>query len=265
MRAPHRPCTGSLSPSAPAMRARRLLGIVILQLLFCPLLPAADPPPPPVQHDAHDIRIALRVRRALAQDTELSRHSIFVAVQKGNTTLWGRLPNEALAKRALQVARRIQGVMQLRSEFTIGPVEPNRDDMPRLPTAIAVPFTEPRPGKRDPRPPGVLAGSSKRPRPSLDDAAWLGQPIARKPAADSAATLLPPRSLEAKDDLPSAVTHLIQGDVRLDGVRAESRGGVVTLSGTASRMEHVLELARQVSRLPGVKEVVVEGVRVAPR
>jgi osmotically-inducible protein OsmY len=266
MRAPHRPRTGSYSPSALALRARVMLRIVLLALLFVPSRSAAEPPPPTALHDARDIRIALRVRRALAQDTELAQFSVYVSAVQGKVTLWGRLPNEAVVQRALQIARCIQGVLQIRSEFTVGPVEPNRDETPRLPTAIAVPHAGTQPGRRDPHPAGMLAGSAKPIRPSLDDAAWLGQPVVHKPpAADSAATLLPPSPRKNHDDLASAVTRLIQADVRLEGIWGEVREGVVTLGGHVARMEQVLELARQVAQIPGVKQVVVEGVRVAPR
>jgi hypothetical protein len=76
--------------------------------------------------------------------------------------------------------------------------------------------------------------------------------------------LLTPRPLENKETLKSAIERVIQSDVRYAGIRYDERAGTVKLSGTAARMEHVMELSGQVARLPGVKEVVVESLRIAP-
>ena len=96
----------------------------------------------------------------------------------------------------------------------------------------------------------------------------MGRPERRRNREDdpaSAAVLLPPRPAKIKADIASAVARLTASDVRFAGIRSEERDGVVTLSGSAARMDHVLDLARQVSRLAGVNEVVVENVHVTPR
>ena len=82
---------------------------------------------------------------------------------------------------------------------------------------------------------------------------------------DNAAALLPPRPLEKTADLRTAIDRLLRSDVRFTGIRPEERDGVVTLSGKAQLLDHVMELAGQVARLPGVNEVIVEGVRITPR
>lgn len=258
MRAPHRPTTGSPSPSARMARARRLLMLGLLALLFRPSILHADPP---ARHDPHDIRIALRARQVLAQDAELARYTICVTVRRGIVTLWGRVPSEGLAERAVQSVRRVPGVYQARSDLVIGPVEANRDEMPKLPRAIALPaLDEPAP-KRDPRSRGVLAGNSREPLPTLADAAWIGRPEPRKDSAAPPAVLLPPRFGAEKETVTSAVARLLQSDVRFAGVFAEEREGIVTLRGGVAGMDHVMDLAGQISRVPGVKEVIVENVR----
>ena len=96
----------------------------------------------------------------------------------------------------------------------------------------------------------------------------MGRPERRRRSETDvapAAALLPPRLAEIKADIGSAVARLIASDARFAGIRGEELHGVVTLSGSAARMDHVLDLARQVSRLAGVNEVVVENVHVTPR
>jgi osmotically-inducible protein OsmY len=238
-------------------------------LLLCPFLVAADSSPPAAQHDVHDIRLALRVRRALAQDTELARFPVNVTVKQGVVTLWGQVPSEALASRAAQLARRIQGVFQVRRELEIGPVEPDRDETPRLPdaTRISAPLG---PARGNSRPRGVLAGNpheDRTPPSALGDSAWIGPPITRKdPSAEAGppAVLLAPQPLRKLEPLKDALDHLVRSDVRYARARAEVQNGVVTLSGNVSAMEHAMELAKRAAQLPGVKQVVVEGIRVTP-
>src|SRR5262245_17152768 len=89
-------------------RFRTLAAFTALFLL--PGLLDADQPTLPVQHGTHDIRLTLRCRRALAQDSELVRYTLCVTVRKGVATLWGRLPDQGLADRAVQIIRRVPGV-----------------------------------------------------------------------------------------------------------------------------------------------------------
>jgi hypothetical protein len=184
-------------------------------------------------------------------------------------TLWGRVPNEALAGRAAQLTRRTQGVFQVRSELEIGPVEPDRDETPRLPDAsrISAPLG---PAKGNSRPRGVLAGNpheDRTPPPALGDAAWMGRPLPRKDSSGATgppAVLLVPRPLQKTETLKDALDRLVRSDIRYAGIRAEVRDGVVTLSGNVATMEHAMQLARQTAQLPGVKQIVIEGVRVTP-
>jgi osmotically-inducible protein OsmY len=267
MGARYPPDTGCSSSSALSSRARLAVVLASLAIFVIPSLLAADSPAP-AQHDPHDIRVTLRVRRALAQDADLSRFNLSVSVRSGIVTLGGRVPNEGFAQRAKEIAGRVQGVFQVHTGLTVGPVEPERDEAPRLPTSIPIPMADVPSGSRDPRSRGVLAGKAREPRPSLEDAARMGRPEPRKPtAADpgNAAVLLPPRPLEMSDDLVTSVNRLIGTDVRFAGIRAETDGGIVTLSGTARLLDHVMELASQVARLAGVKEVIVESVRITGR
>jgi osmotically-inducible protein OsmY len=62
-------------------------------------------------------------------------------------------------------------------------------------------------------------------------------------------------------DLIRAVESLRLGDQRFRRIHAEVKSGTVYLSGTVCQLEHVSELARSLSRLPGIKGVVVGQVQ----
>jgi osmotically-inducible protein OsmY len=252
--------TGTVRPSASSLRAAGKCAALFACLLWCSPLLAQDAS---AQPNAHDIRIALRARRALSQDAELGRLNIGVSVRQGVVSLWGRAPTEALARRAEHKVGKVQGVFSVRSELRIEPVERERDETPTLPLSIHMPTIGPLPGARDPRSPGVLAGNPREREPgppSLRDAAWLALPV---PAQAPPAMLLNPRPADPSEELKAAVERVIRSDARFAGVRAEVREGVVTLRGTVAVIDHAMELARQVSRLNGVESVVVEQVRAA--
>jgi len=264
MRAQSQPPAGRHPASMLGVRSFSIAGTIVVLMLFPSAAPAGEPAPSTNQHDPHDIRIALRCRQALGQDAELSRYAVCASIRQGVAVVWGRLPTEAMVQRALQVAQRVPGVLQAKSDISIGPVDPYRDETPRLPRSIAVPFaSEPVP-KNDPRARGILAGNAHAPRPMPTDPAWMERPQPReKTDGDSSppAVLLPPRASDKETGSRSAIARLIAADVRFAGIRCEENQGVVTLSGSVARMDHALDLARQISRLPGIREVVVERVR----
>lgn len=253
--------TGTVRPSAPGLRAISACAVLVGCAIFGPSLHAQNTS---ARQDPHDIRIAVRARQALGQDTELGRLNIGVSVRQGAVTLWGRAPTVALAERAKDKVKHVPGVFSVRSDLRIEPFEPARDEMPTLPLAIRVPSSTSPPTGREVRPPGVLAGNPHAYEPKaspLGDAAWLAPPVA---AQEPSAVLMTPRPADASEDLKTAVTRIIQADARFARVRPEVREGVVTLRGTVGLVEHAMELARQVSRLPGVESVVVDQVRTAP-
>src|SRR5215831_6999245 len=222
MRARNQPFAGRSSPSALGLRLGQLVAVVISALLLASLMGAADGPPVAKLHDPHDIHAALRCRRAAGQDTELARYAVCVTVRQGVATLWGRLPDERLVRRAVEIVQRVPGVFQVRSEVVVGPVEPDRDETPNLPKPITIPvITQPSKNteaisRHEPRSRGVLAGSPRDPKPAHADAAWLGRPEPRRKSEDdpaSAAMLLPPRPAEIRADVVSAVARLISGDL----------------------------------------------------
>jgi osmotically-inducible protein OsmY len=213
------------------------------------------------RQDPHDIRIAVRARHVLSQDSQLADLNIGVSARQGAVTLWGRAPTQALAERARAKVKQVPGVFSVRSDLRIEPFEPQREVMPTLPLAIRVPSSSSPPSGRDLRSPGVLAGQQRErepDRPSLRDAARLAQPV---PTQEPPAILMTPYPAEASDELKAAVVRIIHSDARFARVQPEVREGIVTLRGSVNLIDHAMELARQVSHLKGVESVVVDQVR----
>lgn len=208
----------------------------------------ADAPP-----ELHDIRISLRVRKALSADPELGRYNVGVTLRQGTATLWGVLPSDALVRRAVARAQQVQGVLAVKSELRVAQTtEPKLDDKPPdLPAVLGTP--------KPSRHPGLLTGE---PRPGSPPGPGVSL-LAPVPANDPPAAILLPRPLNRAAELTAAVMRLREGDVRFRLVQVEVRDRAVLLSGVVARQEDIVELARLVSRLPGVGQVVVENVRAA--
>jgi hypothetical protein len=70
-----------------------------------------------------------------------------------------------------------------------------------------------------------------------------------------------PTSSQTSFSLFQAIETVRLADRRFRGIRVEVRGDAVFLRGTVYRWEHLYELARSVSRLPGVRRVFFEEVQ----
>jgi osmotically-inducible protein OsmY len=87
-------------------------------------------------------------------------------------------------------------------------------------------------------------------------------PSPRLPLSPASAGAETPDSTDSSSArLTKAVDAERLKDERFYQVRPEVRGGVVYLRGTVYRAEHIYELARSVSRLPGVERVVLENIQ----
>jgi osmotically-inducible protein OsmY len=65
--------------------------------------------------------------------------------------------------------------------------------------------------------------------------------------------------------LLQAVESLRRKDDRFEQIRPEVKGGVVYLRGAVKHSEHLYELARAISVLPGVERVILEGSQTSPK
>jgi hypothetical protein len=87
-------------------------------------------------------------------------------------------------------------------------------------------------------------------------------PFTSTAAGTVPAALPSTRSLPQTDSrLAQTIEALRLADKRFRGVVVDVRGDIVYLRGTVYRWEHLFELARSVSRLPGVRRVLFEEVR----
>jgi osmotically-inducible protein OsmY len=258
----------------PRFRWRALLCLALLYC-FSPQSGAAEPGrphsalPPPPAFDVHDARLTLEARRLILQDRELARFNLGVSINQGVAVVWGRVPSETLARRALEHVRQIRGIFEVHEELQILPFEfgteppdnpPERRDLNRVVSS-----------------PGALMGRTGRKPPVVVDPAPIGAAVTLLPPVpatvacppaklDPPAVLLPPATSALSASLESAVEQLRRSDRRFEQVRAEVRQGTVYLSGTGARTEDIRELAQQVSRLPGVAGVVIEHLPVnSPR
>jgi hypothetical protein len=84
-----------------------------------------------------DVQIAARVKTALVNDTTVGIYAVEVRVANGVVMLSGRLPSEALVARAIEIARGVPGVAEVRSDLIVGGA------MPATASAVALPASEP--------------------------------------------------------------------------------------------------------------------------
>jgi hypothetical protein len=254
--------------------------------LLLPLATYADDTPvwlPARPHGADaaafDLQLLLRARQALEQDESLGAYGLGVSVRDRVATLWGQVPNEAVSERARERLRQVPGLSAVRAQVHVQP-EKSAADVARLwSLKDRVPLSEPVESKpmRSQR---AMACSPWTPRRDALD--YTGEDTPAPPRSvnslasstilnaipPSAEPLLPPLHVpaaplaktQAASDLDRAVQTLQQSDLRFRRVVWQVRGRVVTLRGTVSSWDDVYDLARLLSRLPGVERVVLEAV-----
>jgi osmotically-inducible protein OsmY len=276
------------APRTPGLMLRACLWCLVscsISLLVNPPVRGGEPPGeqpifvPPLQPDLRDVRLTLMARKALREDRELGRLNLGVSVRQGVATLRGRVPSEALAWRAIQLVKPIQGIFEVYHDLQIKEFDPV--DLPVLGGPIASGPEEGNPPTRSPGPSGILAGrpggnptgahamEPGAPGP-LNEAVSLGRPVIRPASSSEAgqspkAVLMAPQPSDAAISVEASVTGVLTADHRFSRVRPEVQEGVVYLRGSVTRQEEVMELARLVARLSGVARVVVDNVRLDPR
>ncbi len=237
---------------------------------------AARPAVPPAPAAAHaqstaETELAICVRRAILQNETLASINIGVTVHGGVAVLWGPIPSSELARQALDKARQVPGVRDVRSELAIVPRDGDMADRPLPPESAAA--------DKLPLPPGALTGrpSEPAPAPAVTSVSLLPPIAASESAADTSRP--PPASLgrpvpllsskptapaAAPADLSAAIEALRRGDERFGRIHWEVRDRTVIVGGTVCRGEDLMAFAQAVARVPGVERVIVEQVRVDP-
>ncbi len=228
--------------SLKSLRRPIALGVLLLLGSAASAEGPSRPPPGPA-YASSDARLTFLVRRALEDDEVLAPFNIGVQVRQGFVTLLGRVPKAELIARAEATAQGVPDLRGVRCDLLVGPPT---DRQPPPPAAVA-PATPPT------APPAAVVllapveDSPEEPRPAVMLSAREREPAAvEPPRAASDATLL------------QAVERLRWSEPRFLGVRAEVRQGAVFLRGEVARAADGMDLARMVSRLPGVADVVVE-------
>jgi hypothetical protein len=250
----------------------KTVGSVLATLTLCGwCADAAGQSGRPPLGDLHNCRLTLEARQALLEDKTLAALNVGVSVRNGTATLWGPIASQELARRAAQAVRKVQGIVDVRSDLRIEPVAPAMD-------FVVLPVAEPPSRQAEPlrevarRWPGELLA-----RPG--DSRWLtdSQPRQREEwtAPREAVPIMPSLVVPSPPPVPAPgspgasslliqIDQLRQRDARYRDIRLQVRGGVVHLSGTVYRGDDVYEFARAVARLPGVARVLVDDIRVAP-
>jgi hypothetical protein len=267
--------------------AALLLGLCLLRL---PAAAVAEPEPAPAEDAGpsfftDDDHLSLLARRALRRDEALARLNLGVRVRRGEATLWGTAPTEDVVKRALECLKQVPGLKDVRSELmvtehqSLPPSErPIPGDAPpaaeargpgsgttvgmakpaapvRLP-GLAAPDEADRPPKAPPRPLVTLGSPTPRPEPA--PVVTLGSPVPmpERPAPPAATPVANP--VDEGTDAAAAVQEAARRDPRFRRLRPVVQDGVVFILGEADSREDAVAFANVVSRLSGVKRVVLD-------
>jgi hypothetical protein len=248
---------------------------------------AAKPPLP----DA-DSRLTALARGTLLEDRALAPYNVGVQVHDRVATLWGPLPSEALARRAMQLLRSLPELTAVRSELR---VEPDTEPARRM----RAPSQPPRASgsglnRVGLRRPGTLVGGavplpparvlSQRVAPRRQTTPNRREPVAppRKkkvfvlpaievgmgpeaPSPAPARRTAIPRKQPASSELERSLAELRSRDARFRTVAVAVDGGLVFLRAPAVQAEDLYQLAQVISRLPGVERVVVKEGPLSPR
>jgi hypothetical protein len=249
------------------LRLFRIFSSLALLLAATGFAPADDPDSP---LDTRDVEIAVYVRRALMQDPELARLNLGVSVRYNHATVSGDIPSRELADQVLHIVENVKGVYQVKDAMRVVDDEkekavqelaaglekgfflPDLFNAPEPPSQRPVEITTALPDPRaweQPSAPVVVL---------LPPVPVTPAPTTRTPAN----TLSVPRE-EEKVDLAAMIERLKFAEERYRDVRVEISAGRVTLSGRVDSAEHLIDLGRAVSQLPGVGYVDLRGVEVA--
>jgi hypothetical protein len=215
----------------------------------------------PSTQATEDCQLTVFARQALQDDETLAPLNIGVSVHGGVATLWGTVADAAIGRRAHEQVRQVQGVTEVRNELRV-------ETLPQ-PVQAAAPPTPRQSARIDPgwaERFGALGALLSRPGPhpvapadrvaAGTDQAPSGPPLLVMPAirVPTAASRLAPGELVLQ------IEALRRRDGRFRGVHAVVTGGVVTLGGNVAAWEDLFELARTVSRIPGVERVILGDV-----
>jgi osmotically-inducible protein OsmY len=267
----------------PSSRIVRLLAILLA--LLAPL--AAPAEPPARRSSAHDLELELHARRALQKEKTLASCNLFIQVEQGVATVSGAVPSGELARRAVQVLKKVRDIHEVRDNTRVETFEAE-ESLQSLLAGLsgALPFDAQqllsldRPEEEGSGLPAASRGErplretfTARPETPARPVVTAGPPVVLSaPTTPAGTPLMSSRPAartvsfpaRADGDLRNEINRLLSGDARFWNLRSEVRQGVVTLHGRMAGAEHLIKLAGVLSRLAGVREVDISQVQTTP-
>ena len=218
----------------------------------------------PLVAAGNDLELEAKVHRALSNNVELKKASLFVRVADGKATLGGTVPSTDLKREALRLAGRIEGVLTVRGDGLY--VVPSTR---RPPLTIALPLEE-RPTQTRAASPALTRLDSTEsevvasPRPTANEcpaqSITLFAPVAAVVAVcptQSTQLTAHPRSTPPVAALPAVVETLRRQNSHFQNIQILERDATVYIYPGNASSDDAMTFAQAVRKVPGVREVVI--------
>lgn len=189
-----------------------------------------------------DPGITTAVKSRLAADDTVKAAQIDVDTQDGVVTLSGTVESQMVKDRAVQLARETDGVTSVDDRLTVNPA-----------LAGAAPIYEPEPGAAD-RAQGTAGSASDK---AGDAAEKIGE-AARATGEAASQAVKDATPVVADAGITAAVKTRLLADPDVAGLRidVDTKGKVVTLTGTVKAAAQIAEAEKIARETPGVVRVI---------
>jgi hypothetical protein len=242
---------------------------------------AADPAPPAAAStNLSDVALARSALTALDTAAELKGVNLVVSVVNGVAVIGGPVPSAAVAKRAEQLVRSVEGIKDVRNACFVsnGPdpllkaiADKNGTTLPQRPVMAELPgvLSNQLPAPVSPFPPNtnVAANDANSTvvarKPSLSGAAVvLGAPVGPAGSNVSAPSMPAPGTLTSSgaNGVLVAAGDVRKGEARFANLTVELSGGVIMVGGSAPLASDAWDFAQKLRKIPGVSRVAVGAV-----
>lgn len=262
----------------------RVKMLVVLLMILSATVSHADDGLPPLPETVGDRDLTLTVhgRSAVYGDKELEKFTLFIQVKKGTAEVRGRVDSEEQALRAMRLLQDVPGILAVRNYLEIRPLRnqperlvldpeepsstraalPNRNSYPDLSLSIPPPPSRAEPAPRK-VPPVVTAAPAfqvellapvfnQEPRRLPVQVTTVPkEQVSTRPGVQAAPVV------RQTAPVASARLDAILADPTFRGISVEQRGKVVTIYNQPSKAAAVMALARQVSELPEVEQIIL--------
>jgi osmotically-inducible protein OsmY len=241
---------------------RRTLGLLLAGLLSASWARAGD---------AEDVALTVAVRAALNRDDRLGSLGLGAAAADGNVTIWGPVPSADLVTLAEFRAGRIAGVKTITNETHVPPkgvVEFARKpglkptDIPQPIVLMPLPESPIRIVRADPEDERPAAPAIVKPEDARRTVAKETAPEILAPNGMTRASSTPVRPAATRSDLTEKIESFLDRNANYDGINVVIQSGLVRLNGTLKDWNDLWPLTEELSKLPGVKRVVVDKIAI---